>query len=466
MNRKITIIVYFLLLSFVSSFLQTSATSLAQTTITPSVCNPSSENGESGQYSQNQLQTLVSQITVRIIGDHNGGSGTILAKKGNSYLVATNSHVILGAKSISIKTNDGKIYSAQIMPNSNLDKLDLAILQFQSNQSYCLPKEIATSNITKDIEVMAAGYSSTKDEFVFKPGKVQQIPNLSLKNGYEIGYTSDIEQGMSGRPIINVQGELVGINGKSAYPILNSGYVYRDGKSPSVTEIEEMRKLSWGIPITTLLAQIKEEVITTYSLPLPRIRPEISALSLTGWLGELEEKAKKITVKIETSGGNGSGVIINKQGDVYTVLTAAHVVCQAEATENCSASNYGIITPDGQKYDVEKNSIKAELGVDLAVVKFRSQKNYQVATLANYNLTNDKDRNYVFTAGYPQLGDKSPWRFTMGNILNQDFGLLLTNQSNLVSNSSERLQNVSYLNEGYELVYNNITYGGMSGGQY
>ena len=462
MNRKVAIISSLLFLSFPSLTLANPPHFLAQT-ITPATCNIEPENGETGEYSQQQLQNIAKQITVRVIGDNNGGSGTMFAKKGNSYLVVTNSHVLLGVNKMQVKTPDGKTYSAQILPNTNFGNLDLTVLQFTSNQNYCLPPEIASFDINKDTEVLAAGYSSSKGEIAFKTGKVQRIISQpSLKEGYEIGYSSDIEQGMSGGAIIDSRGYLLGINGKSAYPVLNSGYIYADGKRPTDTEIKELRKLSWGIPITTVLAQVKQEILTAYSLPQPDITT-IPQVPLTGWLKDLEQKAKQITVRIDSSSGaNGSGVIIAKEGDIYTVLTAAHVLCEREdATKPCGGFNYQILAPNGKQYAVEKSSIKLEEGVDLAVVKFRSQENYQVATLAKYN---PKDFEYMFTAGYPKLGNKSPWRFTLGQIYSKEIGLLNTTQSDFKNNSFGTTQAAVSLTGGYELVYSSITFGGMSGG--
>ncbi|MGB6297665.1 MAG: serine protease [Rivularia sp. (in: cyanobacteria)] len=198
-------------------------------------------------YSTKELQTLANKITVKIIGDRNGGSGTLIGKQGNNYLVLTNSHVIQGVNSIKLQTADGKTYSAEIVPQNKFKKSDITLLKFQSSQSYCL-SEIAKTTPNIDTPVLAAGFSGSTGKIAFSEGEVKKTSNL--KEGYEIGYSSNIEQGMSGGAILNSMGELVGINGKSAYPILNSGYVYQNGKRPNQAEIREMRKLSWGIPIS------------------------------------------------------------------------------------------------------------------------------------------------------------------------------------------------------------------------
>ncbi len=78
--------------------------------------------------------------------------------------------------------------------------------------------------------------------------------NRPLEEGYQIGYTNNIETGMSGGPILNQQGYLVGINGRLKYP---SGgidtFKFTDGKFPRWSEFQQMEMLSWGIPIKTVL---------------------------------------------------------------------------------------------------------------------------------------------------------------------------------------------------------------------
>ncbi|MDZ8091586.1 MAG: tetratricopeptide repeat protein [Nostoc sp. DedQUE05] len=468
MKNTILLISSLLLLPFPVVALKIPPSSFSQAGMGNSNCDIKPENGESGEFSEKQLQIIAKRITVRVIGDNNGGSGTLLAKKGNTYLVITNFHVVRGVNNINLQTSDGKTYPAQILLNTNFDKFDLALLQFQTEQNYCLPKEIAASVPNPETPVMAAGYSSEKGEIVFRTGTIQQIASRPLKEGYQIGYSSDIEQGMSGGAILNSRGELIGINGRSPYPISNTGYVYPDGFRPSEEEIKQMRKFSWGIPISTVLAQVNSEILTAYSLPTPKTFDGIPQTTLTGWLGELEQKAKKITVRIDSSSGaNGSGVIIAKDGDTYTVLTASHVVCERkEAKQSCGDHKYQILAPlalDGKQYQypVDKSTIKKEEGVDLAIVKFSSKENYEIATLANYNPNNF---NYIFTAGYPKLGNNSPWRFTAGQIFDKERGLLQTQQSDFQSNSSGKLQSASSLTGGYELVYSSITYSGMSGG--
>ncbi|MGF1675960.1 MAG: tetratricopeptide repeat protein [Rivularia sp. (in: cyanobacteria)] len=452
MNRNLILVSSLLLLQIPTS-INAAPPSIAQN----STCKIEREEEE---YSTKELQTLANKITVKVIGDNNGGSGTLIGKQGNSYLILTNYHVIQGVDSIKLQTADGKTYSAEIVPQNNFKNTDIIFLKFQSDQNYCLP-EIAQTTPEIDTPILATGFSISTRKIVFSEGKVKKTSNL--KEGYEIGYSSNIQQGMSGGAILSTQGLLIGINGKSSYPILDTGYVYQNGKRPSEAEITEMRKLSWGIPISTVLAQVDRDVLTAYKLPLPKSSVSVPEGEYTGWLGELEQKAKQFTVRIDSSStANGSGIIIAKEGNTYTVLTSAHVLCEREdATKPCGEYKYKILASDGNPYSVDKNSIKIEEGVDLAVVKFNSLQNYQIATIANYN-PNDED--FIFSAGYPRLQNDSPWRFTVGLIFDKETGLLNTSQSDFQNNDSDGLLSGSSLTGGYELVYSSITYGGMSGG--
>ena len=463
MNKTIFLISSLLFLQFPSIAVGTSANLLAKASSQQTICQIESEEEF---LSPQEMQTLANKITVKVTGDNNGGSGTLLAKQGNSYLVLTNAHVVRGVNKINLKTFDGKEYPAEIVPQSKFEKSDLALLKFQTSQSYCVPEIAESISGITGWQVIAAGYSADKGKIVFRTGEVTQITGQPLKEGYQIGYSSDIDQGMSGGAIISSDGSLIGINGRSAYPILNTGYVYENGKKPTDEEIQEMRKVSLGIPISTLLKQVNTDTRTAYKLPLPPNEPSVPKIQVEpkGWLGELEQKAKQFTVRIDSnSGANGSGIIIAEEGDTYTVLTAAHVVCEKEAgTKPCKNYSYEILAPDGQKYPVEKSTVKTEEGVDLGILKFTAKnQNYQVATLADYN---PNDFEYVFAAGYPKLGNQSPWRFSLGLIFDKERGLLATRQSDFQINSDGQSQTASFLTGGYELVYTSITYSGMSGG--
>ncbi|MDY6896620.1 MAG: S1C family serine protease, partial [Cyanobacteriota bacterium] len=94
---------------------------------------------------------------------------------------------------------------------------------------------------------------------------------------------------------------------------------------------------------------------------------------------EVGKIAEGITVMIDykDNSGNGSGVIIGKKGNEYTVLTAAHVVAKPNL-------QYEIVTPKNQRYQLNYSSVKKlPKQIDLAVVTFTSNQNYKVAQIGN-----------------------------------------------------------------------------------
>jgi tetratricopeptide (TPR) repeat protein len=161
---------------------------------------------------------------------------------------------------------------------------------------------------------------------------------------------------------------------------------------------------------------------------------------------EVEQRAKAVSVEMLT--GKGSGVIIHRQGDLYTVITNRHVVCKEKKMCNESEvlSSYQLKTADGRVYQVGQSAIKLlkDAGgnkLDLAIVQFRSSRSYPVAQVAEPgSLKVDDD---VYTAGFP-VGQG--WLFGAGK------ARAVVNKR-LVGDRG-----------GYTVVYDAETFPGMSGG--
>ncbi|GCL49493.1 tetratricopeptide repeat protein [Microcystis aeruginosa NIES-3804] len=412
-----------------------------------------------------QIERSIRQVTVKITSEINRGSGIIIGKKGSIYLVLTNAHVTRGATTLQIQTHDGQTRTASIAPNSLLEDKDLALVEFSDTRNYPIAK-ISAIPLEAGLDITVTGYSAETGQYTTDNGKIEQTSDRPLREGYSVGYSGEIVQGMSGGGIF-FEDELIGLNGRSAHPIL-SNYIYEDGTKPTDAEIQQMRAVNWGISINTLLTYIRPEILSAYNLPLPQVNPDIETTAYTGYIAELETKAKGFTVRIDSSStANGSGVIIAKKGNIYTVLTADHVLCEKEksqdaASKPCLNFTYTVVTSDGKTRNIEKSTIIRQEGVDLAVFQFESLDNYPVAEIANYNPNTD---DFVFAAGFPKIGDNpSKWLFSGGRIKDQEMGLLGTRQNDLSNEQGAVLKSVSSLTGGYELVYTSITFGGMSGG--
>ncbi len=409
-------------------------------------------------------EQILQRVTVKITSETNRGSGTIIAKKGDNYLILTNAHVTRNTKTLQVQTYDGHSRAARIVPNSLSENQDLALLEFSDTRDYSIAT-IAQFTPNQDeigLEVVAAGYVAETGQYRTTKGTLEQVSDRPLRDGYSVGYSGDIVQGMSGGGIF-VDGELIGINGRSAHPIL-SNYIYEDGTKPTDAEIQQMRAVNWGISINTLLTYIRPEILTAYQLPLPKSSPGIENPTYTGYIAQLETKAKGFTVRIDSSSqANGSGAIIAREGKSYTVLTADHVLCEKISEEKtCADYTYTLTTSDGKTLPLDRKTIIRQEGVDLAIFTFESNENYPVAEIANYSPNRESP---VFVAGFPKIGDKrAGWLFSGGAVKSQEEGLLATRQSDFTITQSGASIRVSSLSGGYDMVYTSITFGGMSGG--
>jgi S1-C subfamily serine protease len=272
-------------------------------------------------------QQIAASITVRIQVGQSGGSGVIIGKKGNTYLVLTNAHVIRDPSSISIKTPDGQNHTAQKVKNTQVGNFDLALLEFTSSRSYQQARFKNFGNgqaaLNEGREVFAAGFPHDSNALRVVEGEISQLPQEAFVNGTQIGYITkgDLKQGMSGGPIFDSFGNLIGINSTLARPVIDS-YTYADGTKAPKDKIAEYRKANWSVPIYNLLTRLNPDILYGYN-NLPKLHRMTTP---TGYMAQLDRQARLVTVRIENSGGNGSGVIVARDGNSYYVLTAEHVV--------------------------------------------------------------------------------------------------------------------------------------------
>ena len=389
------------------------------------------------QLSPEEVQRIARSITVKVLSNKTSGSGILVSKKGENgkkeeiYSVLTNRHVLVPGEPYRIQTPDGKIYQANEVKDVNFKGKDLALLQFSSAQDYTLAELMSVSTLAVNQQVFAAGFVSDAEKLVFTTGEVSLLPDKPFQDGYQIGYTNNVQKGMSGGSILNQRGEVIGINGIVANPIWGDPYVFEDGSKPNSSDREKMSRYSWGIAIKTAVALAPEFVETNQVKELDRI-------------------AEEITVRIDFPNGNGSGAIIGKQNGLFTnnyyILTAYHVIEEAV--------KYQVLTPDGRRYSVDYSTVKRLPGVDLAVLQFTSNQNYRVASLATNSIFKKDDLHFVCVSGWlasKNNADQHSRLFSVGEII-------APNSIELVRKNSDSLT------DGYEMVYSNITAGGVSGG--
>jgi len=143
------------------------------------------------------------------------GSGFVYDDQGH---IVTNDHVVNGAKTVDVTFVDGNTYTAKVIgtdPSS-----DLAVLQIIDNFSIekVVPLVIANSNILQvGQQVIAIGNPFGLSD-TMTTGIVSQIgrllPNPDTRFPIPNGIQTDaaINPGNSGGPLLNMQGQVVGMN--------------------------------------------------------------------------------------------------------------------------------------------------------------------------------------------------------------------------------------------------------------
>ena len=452
----------------------------------PSVSKPSVEvtqaiDIEKPEYTGivKKIDDIAKEITVKIENSSYGGfgSGVIIAHQGNTYYVLTAKHVLCSGESktecISTKdqilTPDGKAYT--IDPQNitiPAEWLDLAVVEFQSEENY----QVATigNYNTGNQWIFTSGFRDTQRSqaptrvftvgALYPPNEADFLvkDSYTLQDGQDLIYTNITYSGMSGSAILDSGGRLIGINTASEAKL---DFITEDGQAIILND-----GYSIGISVKHFLesvdkTNVESEWLNVAVIPPPAIdQIDLSQIKkhfytvekqeYTGIVKDIDNIAQNISVKIENSNIKsefGSGVIVAKEDNTYYVLTAHHVINDL--------GKYQVVTKDGKKYLVNRQNIQLfpaannpEEFLDIALIKFESKSDYQIATLGTYDITS----SWVFAAGFAKD--------------NNGYNLALQ-QSITVGKAQQDTPytyNAPSIYEEEDLSYSNVTYPGMSGG--
>lgn len=146
------------------------------------------------------------------------GSGVIVRNEGNKYYILTNDHVVGEADEIIAVLNDGKEFTATLVGKD--PRKDLALVMFESEQGNIPIAELGDSDDTQVGDwVLAVG-----SPFGFVSSVTAGIVSAKGRSGPQ-GNISDfiqtdaaINRGNSGGALVNIHGEVVGINTWIAAP--------------------------------------------------------------------------------------------------------------------------------------------------------------------------------------------------------------------------------------------------------
>ncbi len=168
--------------------------------------------------SSTEVAKLTKAITVLIDNKNGSGTGVIIKHEGNTYTVLTTKHVVENQTEYEIVTPDGQRYPLDYKTVKKLPEVDLAIVQFTSDQSYAVAKIGNSDEAIEGATAYVAGFPQAKGAisnsiYNFTDGRITANASKPLRNGYALVYSNDTLPGMSGGPVLNEKGELVGIHG-------------------------------------------------------------------------------------------------------------------------------------------------------------------------------------------------------------------------------------------------------------
>ena len=171
-----------------------------------------------------EIAQLAMFTTVEVnntLGFSGGGSGVIIAKQGNIYTVLTANHVVASlAQEYSIRTHLEKNYIAiriQRLAKNDRD-IDLALVQFQSREQYPVAPMGLSERAVVGSTIYVAGYplpiaSGSERKLEFTAGIISSRLGRA-SSGYRLRYQAVTRRGMSGGPVFDVDGQIVGIHGQ------------------------------------------------------------------------------------------------------------------------------------------------------------------------------------------------------------------------------------------------------------
>jgi putative serine protease PepD len=159
----------------------------------------------------------VVEITISGAGPQQAqGSGFVYDAQGH---IVTNQHVVAGARSISVRFSNGNTYNATLVGSDA--STDLAVLRVNAPASVLVPLELGDSSTLAVGDGVIALGSPFGLEGTLTTGVVSALHRqMTAPNNYTINDSiqtdAAINHGNSGGPLLNLAGQIVGVNAQIA----------------------------------------------------------------------------------------------------------------------------------------------------------------------------------------------------------------------------------------------------------
>lgn len=150
-----------------------------------------------------KINPAIVSIDANLDDGFSAGTGCVVRADG---VILTGSHVIEGAKDIDVTTSDGKVYKASILAKMGKNK-DLALLKIDSKSSLKTISFGDSAQVKVGQKVLAIG-----NPFGFAGTLTSGIVSRIDYAKGRIQTDAAINPGCSGGPLLNSQGEVIGIS--------------------------------------------------------------------------------------------------------------------------------------------------------------------------------------------------------------------------------------------------------------
>jgi Tfp pilus assembly protein PilF len=134
--------------------------------------------------------------------------------------VATAAHVVDQPNIYEIQTPDNQAHKVANTAIKKIKNVDLAIIEFTSKQSYTVAKMGNANQVSEGSPIYVAGFPArtlalSESIYNFTEGKVTANATKPLADGYALVYSNNTLPGMSGGPVLDDRGQLIGIHGRA-----------------------------------------------------------------------------------------------------------------------------------------------------------------------------------------------------------------------------------------------------------
>lgn len=268
--------------------------------------------------------SLAEKVTVRLITPGSPGSGVLIRKAGNTYYLLTAAHVIKETnpgEEAYAQTYDGQRHLVDTKTMRLGGNVDLALVSFQSQKEYVVAQLGDSGSLSRLDEIYVAGFpladlGITNPSFTIDSGKVNAIGDQ--ENGYGITYAAVTQPGMSGGPVLDRSGLLVGIHGRAGGQNV-SGVAVKSGFNLGIpintaVSLFSLKKPS-NNPIKQVKAQPKSTIATTeFSIEVVRVNGQ----------GQIVDRQRKTAQHFKENLGKGVTLeMVSVPGGTFTMGSAA-----------------------------------------------------------------------------------------------------------------------------------------------